>query len=293
MRPDLRGVRVAVVGGDARELILAKHLAQLGAQVLVMGLPVDNCGVVYCSGNEELHDVDAVILPVPGITEHGVIYSAFPEQPPIAAEQVLSRLPSGIPVFVGVARSLLKEIASRRGLRLIEVLNLDEVAILNSIPSAEGAIQMAMEHLPITIHGSRALVLGFGRTGMTLARMLKALNAHVSVAARRPAHLARIEEMGMCPLTYEELPQAVEGVDVIFNTVPALILTGKLLERISPSTLIIDLASAPGGTDFVGARRRGIKAILAPGLPGKVAPQTAGQILARVIPRLLAQEVAR
>jgi dipicolinate synthase subunit A len=58
-----------------------------------------------------------------------------------------------------------------------------------------------------------------------------------------------------------------------------------------PHTLIIDLASKPGGTDFRYAEKRGIKALLAPGLPGIVAPKTAGQIVANVMAQLLKEDI--
>ncbi len=76
---------------------------------------------------------------------------------------------------------------------------MDDVAILNAIPSAEGAIQIAMEQLPITIHGSKSFVLGFGRLGKTLARMLAGIGAITTVAARKSADLARIYETGLSP----------------------------------------------------------------------------------------------
>lgn len=62
---------------------------------------------------------------------------------------------------------------------MVETLDMDEMAILNSVPTAEGAIMMAMQELPITIHGSTAVVVGLGRTGFTLARALLALGARV------------------------------------------------------------------------------------------------------------------
>jgi len=55
--------------------------------------------------------------------------------------------------------------------------------------------------------------------------------------------------------------------------------------------VIIDLASKPGGTDFRYAERRGIKALLAPGLPGIVAPKTAGRIMADCLGRLLMEDL--
>jgi dipicolinate synthase subunit A len=213
------------------------------------------------------------------------------EQPLAFTGELAACFPPGIPVFVGVAGRYLAEIAAATGLRLAELMKMDEVAILNSIPTAEGAVQMAMEMMPVTIHGSCALVLGFGRTGATLARLLGAMGAKTMVAARRPEYLARITEMNLLPVPFADMPDHLGEADVIFNTIPVPVLTGDVLDRVSPGTLIIDLASAPGGVDFQRAASNGVKAVLAPGLPGKVAPETAGRILAKVITRLLYEEM--
>jgi dipicolinate synthase subunit A len=113
------------------------------------------------------------------------------------------------------------------------------------------------------------------------------------VAARRPEYLARITEMNLIPIPFHELDEALDDADLIFNTVPVQVLSEKMLRKVAPETVIIDLASAPGGTDFRAAKVLGINAVLAPGLPGKVAPKTAGLILARVITRLLLEEMGR
>jgi len=154
-------------------------------------------------------------------------------------------------------------------------------------------VQMAMEKLPITIHGSRCLVLGFGRTAQTLAQLLDAMHAKTTVVARNQSQLARAEAMGLHIIHISELVNCLQQPNVIFNTIPAPVITEDILARLTPATLIIDLASAPGGTDFIAAQRLGIEALLAPGLPGKVAPRTAGLLLARVVPRVLLQMVTR
>lgn len=292
MQLNLSGVKLAILGGDGREVILAEHLAGLNALVKVVGLPVQGKNIIQCvHPSEALESVNAVIFPVPGVNAESKIYSAYLERPLFLTEELMEKLAPGTPVLVGIAKPPLRKIAQKLGLRLIEVMEIDEVAILNSIPSAEGAIQLAMEKMPVTIHGSKAWVLGFGRTGITLARVLNAMGAKTTVVARNVTQLARAVEMGLQTATYSELENISEEVDVIFNTVPAPVLHRAILEQLPGSVLIIDIASAPGGTDFEAAKRLGIEAILAPGLPGKVAPKTAGRILCRIVPRLLAEEL--
>lgn len=293
MQPCLNGITVAMFGGDAREVILAERLLAAGARVKTVGLPVEGFeGVTRCTKIKEgLVGIQAVILPVPGINDRGELYAVFSDQRLILSREMLSALPAGTPVLVGVAREKLREMVKESNLRLIEVMELDEVAILNSIPSAEGAIQLAMELSTITIHGSRSFVLGFGRIGMTLARKLWALSSRTTVVARNAAQRARAAEMGMDAVDLPEFAAEAAGADFIFNTIPGMILDEKVLSAVSPEVFIIDLASAPGGTDFKAAERLGIKAVLAPGLPGKVAPKTAGRILADVIPQIILEEL--
>jgi len=295
MQPQLKGVAVAMLGGDARQVILAERLEALGARVKAVGVPFPDkrCrGIEICREiSEGLEGVQAVILPVPGVNDRGELYTVLPDRPLILSGELLSCLPAGTPVLVGMARKILREMTDRCNLRLIELMGLDEVAILNSIPSAEGAVQMAMENSSITIHGSSSLVLGFGRTAITLARLLAAMGSRTTVVARNSAHRARAVEMGLGAADFPQLGDAAAKADFLYNTVPAMVLDKDALGRVSAEALIIDLASPPGGTDFEEAQRLGIKAILAPGLPGKVAPKTAGRILADVVPRILVEEL--
>ncbi|WP_161822654.1 dipicolinate synthase subunit DpsA [Sporotomaculum syntrophicum] len=288
----LTGLTVAVMGGDAREVTLVEYLAEVGATVKTYGLPVKGPNIVTCPEPEEcLIGVQALILPVPGVNEQMELSSAYLKVKPIINEELLSLLPAGTPVLVGVARKPLRELLEKHALDFVELMQLDEVAILNAIPSAEGAVQMAMERMPITIHGAKAMVLGFGRTGQTLAQLLENMYAHTTVVARDSAQLARAYAMGLKVLHFQELIDYLRDVDVIFNTIPAPVINGEILQRLPSATLIIDLASAPGGTDFGKARELGIEAVLAPGLPGKVAPKTAGMILSRVVPGILLQKM--
>lgn len=290
----LAGVNIAVLGGDDREIVLVTELLRMGANVRVAGISklAQNKDVqCFYKVEEAVKGARFVILPMSGINEQGIITAKYAVQPIALDSETLSKFSDDCVVLTGVARPLLKELVEQRRIRVIEVTQKDAFAILNSIPSAEGAIKMAMDATDITIHGSNSIVIGFGRCGKTLARTLAALGAHTSVVARKNSDLARITEMGLKPLTYLQLQQYIGDADIIFNTVPSLVLDKSLLEKVKPDVYICDIASAPGGVNYAVAQELGINAQFAPSLPGKVAPKTAGLILAQVIPEIITTEL--
>ncbi|MBI2915161.1 MAG: dipicolinate synthase subunit DpsA [Firmicutes bacterium] len=291
MASRLDGIVIAVLGGDERELEVVRTLLRAGAELRLVGYPAHaELGgalrvpdpVVAVSGAQ------VVIAPMSNTDHEGNVKARLDKAVSIRIDnELLAAVSPETPFFIGQAKPVVRALAARYRLRLIETADVDEIAILNSIPTAEGAIQIAMQELPITIHGSRSVVLGFGRCGQTLARMLHALGAKTCVVARSPSHMARAHEMGLDCRHIMELHRTVPRADIVFNTVPSLVLTRKVLELLSRTSLIVDIASEPGGTDFEAARELGLKAILALGLPGKVAPKTAGRILARVLPGMI------
>jgi dipicolinate synthase subunit A len=287
----LTGIKMAFVGGDARIIEVIKHAIELDASIVLIGfdqLETPLADTVKADlAPEVFSDVDAIVLPVTGMDDSGKVESRYTSQALVLEEAHFQAMPKHAKIFTGIARKRLAEVCQKHGLRLFKLMELDEVAIRNSVPSAEGAIQMAMENTDITIHGSRSVVLGFGRCGITLARMLRGIGADVSVCARKASDLARIQEMGLRPYGMHEIVKATGDADLIFNTIPHLVLTAEVLAKVKRTCVIIDIASKPGGTDFRYAEKRGIKALLAPGLPGIVAPKTAGQILARTLCRIL------
>lgn len=288
---NLSGLSICVFGGDRREVELVCALIDSGAHVSCFGTPTEGLrseAVVAPSARDACAGADAVILPLSGTDLGGNV--KITSRPVAVTRELLAMTDSAAMVFSGIVRPCLAAECAALGLAVVDTGEDDELAILNSIPSAEGAILMAMQATPFTIHNSNCLVIGPGRTGLTLARMLHGLGAHVWVAARRAKDRARAFEMGMEPVDFPDLSHCLPQIDIVFNTAPALVLDRSLVYTLRRTAVIIDLASTPGGTDFVAAAERGIHAELAPGLPGKVAPLTAGRILARVIPRIIENE---
>jgi dipicolinate synthase subunit A len=291
----LTGIQVALIGGDARQLEVIRKFSELDASVQLIGF--DNLkytfnGIKKSTLNVEmLHTMDAIILPPVGTDDKGYVESIFSTNELILADEHIAALPKHAKVYTGMAKDFLKDLCSTHGIELIELFARDDVAIFNSIPTAEGALMMAIQNTDFTIHGSQCMVLGLGRTGTTLARTLQALGAHIKMGVLKPEQFARAWEMGFEPFYTTELSQQVVNIDLLFNTIPSMIVTAQIIANIPNRALIIDLASKPGGTDFRFAEKRGIKAILAPGLPGIVAPRTAGLIIAKTLSELLMDQL--
>ncbi len=292
----LTGVQVLMLGGDKRHVEVINRLAELDASIQICGF--EDCSEVNSTAakveyNDTLFEkADAVILPAAGTDDDGMINSSYSKQSLQLSSSQLERLPKHAVIYTGMARTYLKQLCSSFGIKMIELFERDDVAIYNSIPTAEGALMMAIQNTDFTIHQSSSIVLGFGRTGITMARTLQALGSKVKMGVRRSDHFARAFEMGLDPFYINDLERQASNIDLIFNTIPTMIVTAQIIAKMPVHSVIIDLASKPGGTDFRFAEKRGVKALLAPGLPGIVAPKTAGRIIGDCLVQLMRDDIS-
>lgn len=164
------------------------------------------------------------------------------------------------------------------GCRGIDLLQDPIYLAENADITAHCAVKLALSQLPVTLKGCHTLVIGWGRIGKCLARLLKNMGAVVTVAARKEADLAMLQALGYDTLRSDDLNYSLGRYRLIFNTVPATVIPEDALEFCRADCLKIDLASIKGiaGDDVLWAR----------GLPGKDAPETSGELIARSILRL-------
>jgi len=283
--------QLALIGGDQRYVQAINHLADNNATLYIDGFIDANISHpnVHQLKTEQIpfEQLDGIVLPVTGMDDTGNIALHYPEEKTMLTENMMNKTPDSCVIYTGTANDYLRKFAEKCNRKLIVLFERDDMAIANSIPTAEATLQIAMEETDFTINGANVLITGFGRIGITIARLFHQMGANVTVAARKSADFARITEMRMEPVHMNQLRKAVRKCDITINTVPHLVLTQDIISSMTKDALIIDLASHPGGTDFEAAEGNGIKAILALGLPGKVAPKTAGDIIGQTIAQLV------
>lgn len=280
------------IGGDLRQIRAINRISESGINVYAFGFTLAEKGKIselVCRIDDicEIKDkIDVAVLPLPYTLDGKNINCKF-ESNAIDIDYILDILNPDCTILAGKCdREFLKK-AENRGFHIIDYFLREELQILNAIPTAEGAIQIAMEEVPYTIHSSKCLVLGNGRIGKILAKMLFGIGADVTVAARRERDRAQVYSYGMRAIPVKNLYDNIGSFDIIFNTIPTMILDADMLSKTNRKALVIDLASSPGGVDIEGARKEGIKVIWALSLPGKVAPDTAGDIIGKTILNVL------
>lgn len=252
--------QIAVIGGDARQAAAGRALARAGYAV---------CGA------EQLALADYILLPLP-LDE---------TRTPLA--ELLRAAKPGALALGGRLSAQAKQIAQEAGVELVDYFAREELTIRNAIPTAEGCLAILLRQRKRTLWGSGVLVTGFGPVGQALGPRLAALGAEVTVAARRPAQRALAESLGLRSVPLAALAGVAPAFDTVVNTIPAVVLTEPVLAALRPGSLIVDLASRPGGTDFAAARRLGLTALHALSLPAACAPETAGEFVAQTVCEIL------
>lgn len=269
----------AVVGGDMRIVKLAELLALDGHTVRPFGLERGESGVLARSETlrEALEGARYVILPLPALT--GDVINAPLSKREIRLSELAEAIAPGQIILAGKAGATLTDAARARSVRVIDYLEREELTVKNAGITAEGAVEILMRELPVTLMGSKILVVGFGRIGKLLALKLRALEADVTCSARKSSDRAWIEAMGLTAADTGRLTEALAGVDAVVNTVPARVLGERELAALREGSVCLDLASKPGGVDLEAAKAMGAHVIWALSLPGQVAPVTAGEAI--------------
>lgn len=284
-------LKLSVVGGDLRIVKLIEMLAK--ENFLIYTYAIENADVLkeydkvveLSSLNELQNSTEIIISGVPFSNNMQEVNDPFSDKK-ILVQDLFKNI-QGKTLIAGSISPNVESLAKQYNIKVIDILKREELAVLNTISTAEGTIQIAMEETAKTIHGSNVLVMGFGRIGKILCKMLSGIGAKVYAEARKNEDIAWIKAYGYNAIYLNELKKTLGQYDIIINTIPSLILNREYLSNIRRDSLIIDIASAPGGVDMKAAKELGIRSILALSLPGKVAPITSAEFIKETLNHIL------
>ena len=231
------------------------------------------------------NDVEVVIAPIP-FSSNGVNINAPFSENEISIRELMHYLNAKI-LIAGSITPEIYDMANDEYIEIIDIMKREELAVLNTISTAEGTIEIAIANTNKILHGSNVLILGFGRIGKVLARKMAGLSSKVTCAARKDEDLAWIKAYGHMATNINFLGENLSEYDIIINTVPHLVLTEERMKHVKKDCLLIDLASNPGGIDKKSAKDKNLKLIWALALPGKVAPITTAEFLKDTIYNVL------
>ena len=282
----------SIIGGDLRTIKLAKMLANEGNKIYTYGLEKaeelkDNSNIIFTEKISKAipKDVEVVIGPIP-FTSNGININAPFGEKEISIREMIHYLEGKI-LIAGSISPEIYDMANDDYIEIIDIMKREELAVLNTISTAEGAIEIAISNTNKIIHGSEVLILGFGRIGKVLARKMAGLSAKVTCAARKDEDLAWIRAYGHKETNINALGENLSQYDIILNTVPHLVLNKERLQYVKKDALLIDLASNPGGIDKKEAKELKLKLVWALALPGKVAPVTTAEFIKDTIYNIL------
>lgn len=279
--------KISIIGGDLRIVNLAKMLAEDGFEVITFALEKAQELSDFSKGKtleETIQKSEYIVTSIP-LSKDGKMVNTPYSDVKLTVQELHNHLPGKKLISGKLDQSFQNDI----NFESYDILEREEYAILNAIATAEGAIQIAMEEYPKTLSGSNILVMGFGRIGKILAKMLQGIGANVYCEARKETDLAYIKAYGYTPIHLKNLEEHLPKFDIIINNIPVLVLDKTRLNRVKKDVLILDLASNPGGVDFEYAKQNNLKTIWALALPGKVAPVSAAEYIKDTIYNILQQ----
>lgn len=281
-------MKFSVIGGDRRAALLAELLHGEGHRVQSFaleraGLPKE----LKCADHPQgaLYGADAVVLPLP-LEKGGYLNAPYALQR-CAVGTITEAVWPGQIVFGGLFTEEQRLWAINSGVQLVDWMRRPFFVLGNAALTAEGAVGLLLQEDDRSLAHSRVLIGGFGRIGKLLAPRLAALGAAVTVAARREESRAEAAVCGYEALDFEELPGRF---DFVVNTVPARVFGESFLCCLGDNTLLLELASAPGGFDRNFAENLGLRVIAAPGLPGRCAPRAAAELMLEEVHRAMKEE---
>lgn len=233
---------------------------------------------------EKIKEASILALPIP-VTKDSIHLNNTQNR----LNEILSLINDRSIVFGGQFPKQIKDYFMKNNLLYIDYLDIESFQLQNALLSAEGAIYYSKQRLEKSIHGSEIAILGFGRIGKILAYLLHSQGAKITVCARKDSDFIWSKLIGFNGFKIKisdnmsNLNLIDNKYDLIINTIPFWIMDENFAKNKSADAVIIDLASHPFGIDYSLVTKYNLKYYQELGIPGRYAPQSAGEIIGKTI----------
>lgn len=251
---------------------------------------MQNCNQICILGNDKRMDFIAqfffdkgyeISRDIEDIKEYSIV--VVEPNSSIDIDRLLKCLENDAKLFLPKKTLLLEKKCAKRGIRLFDYLCNDDIIRENARLTAYGIVREAKLHGAV-IEQSNCLVSGYGFCSKEIIKELQSNKANVDVFVRRKDLRETIEEGGCACLLMSDIDNlSFDKYSYVFNTVPAIIFTKKILDKLPGNVIIFDIASLPGGVCREDCTKKNIKVIHSLGIPGKMYPKEAGLLIAKEI----------
>lgn len=279
---------LSVIGGDSRQLFAAQYLANSGYDVTLFGcehgkIP-QNASIT--ENIEKAMEADTILLPLP-VTKNGKTINTPLSSCVITLKDVADRLTDKHIVFLGMGQpNFIKQLQAKAG-HVCDYFKIEEFTYKNALLTAEGILSIILEKMPVTVFGLKTAVIGYGRIGGFISKMLKDLGAQVTVFARNNLQLTKAETKGLKTSHINNIKDNIGTFDCIINTVPSRVVDEDAVYYVNNDSILIEAASSPYGINAEACNKHSKNLIKAFSLPGKTAPKSAGKIIGETVKMLL------
>lgn len=253
---------------DQRQLYLSEYLGRNRHTIRESELSQSD----FCENL--LATADHVILPTPvsKINDYRLDISLI--QQSLHEEQL---------IFGGKFSDEWKRSLDYRGIPYYDLMEDPKVTLRNAQITAEATVAEVICRSLYSVEGQKIIITGYGRCAKAAAARLSALGARITILARSSQARKQAVADGYIALDFAYGPQEACAAGTIINTVPACVVTERILKELQPDVLLLDIASAPGGCDHTAAEKYGLTVISALSLPAVYTPKSSAGVLADAI----------
>ena len=264
-------MKVLIIGGDKRFVCLKDTLIKNNY----------NVNSIFLNHKDEeltnINDYNVILLPIP-FSKNNLLNAPFYTKE-IHLNTIINMLKDFKGKIIGGLNESNEKLLKENNLNCLNILKDENFTLINAIITAEGAISKLIIENEESLFESNVCILGYGRVSKALSRRLDPLCKNLTIYNNPSTNYTYTKIDNIKSKTIDNFKNDAKNYQIIINTIPSLIINESILNSLNPSTLIMDLASLPGGVDFKKSNEKNIKTLHYLGIPGKISSKSASNAI--------------